>query len=117
MSPEEFFLREAARPFVRDLEPRKYLAAAITQGKSVSRWRRKRRIIIQFADLLILAVPLVFEQRIECEIIIFCGSPGAGKSTLYRTYLKPLGYHRINQDTLKTVSSELSTFGPQLSFY
>lgn len=46
MSPEEFFLREAARPFVRDFEPRKYLAAAITHGKSVSRRRRKRRVII-----------------------------------------------------------------------
>lgn len=35
---------------------------------------------------------------------MFCGSPGAGKSTFYWTYLEPLGYTRVNQDILKTVS-------------
>ena len=31
-----------------------------------------------------------------------CGSPASGKSTFYWTKLKPLGYERVNQDTLKT---------------
>ena len=33
---------------------------------------------------------------------MFCGSPGAGKSTFYWENLKPLGYERINQDVLKS---------------
>jgi bifunctional polynucleotide phosphatase/kinase len=37
------------------------------------------------------------------SIILFVGSPGSGKSTFYRQKLQPLGYERINQDTLKTV--------------
>lgn len=40
------------------------------------------------------------------EIVVLCGSPGAGKSTFYRRYLAPLGYSRVNQDTLKTVRCE-----------
>ena len=35
---------------------------------------------------------------------MFCGSPGAGKSSFYWQHLAPFGYQRINQDLLKTVS-------------
>jgi bifunctional polynucleotide phosphatase/kinase len=37
------------------------------------------------------------------DIVVLCGSPGAGKSTFYWKQLEPLGYARVNQDTLKTV--------------
>jgi len=33
---------------------------------------------------------------------MFCGSPGAGKSTFFWRYLEPLGYQRVNQDILKS---------------
>jgi bifunctional polynucleotide phosphatase/kinase len=36
------------------------------------------------------------------DIILFVGSPAAGKSTFFRDHLLPMGYTRINQDTLKT---------------
>jgi len=36
------------------------------------------------------------------DIIIFCGSPGSGKTNLYHNYLKKLGYEHVNQDQLKT---------------
>jgi bifunctional polynucleotide phosphatase/kinase len=36
------------------------------------------------------------------DVILFVGSPASGKSTFYHTYLEPMGYERINQDTLKT---------------
>jgi len=39
----------------------------------------------------------------ELDVVIFCGSPGAGKSTFYWTFLRPLGYERVNQDILRTV--------------
>jgi predicted ABC-type ATPase len=44
-----------------------------------------------------------FSRKNPQELVIFCGSPGAGKSTFYWDYLEPLGYERVNQDTLKTV--------------
>lgn len=48
------------------------------------------------------AVP-TFSKLHPQELVIFCGSPGAGKSTFYWRYLQPQGYERINQDTLKSV--------------
>lgn len=44
-----------------------------------------------------------FSKTNDQDIVLFCGSPGAGKSTFYWKYLEPLGYERVNQDTLKTV--------------
>ena len=35
-------------------------------------------------------------------MILFVGSPASGKSTFFHEYLAPMGYERINQDTLKT---------------
>jgi len=45
---------------------------------------------------------LLFTQKHDRELVLFCGSPGAGKSTWYWTYLEPLGYMRVNQDILKS---------------
>jgi len=44
-----------------------------------------------------------FKRMHEKEIVLFCGSPGAGKSTFFKVQLAPLDYQRINQDILKTV--------------
>lgn len=33
-------------------------------------------------------------------MVIFCGSPGAGKSTFWKNYMPQ--YERVNRDTLKT---------------
>jgi len=81
-TPEEFFLGEQARPFVRTFEPGAMLEAS------------------QRTD----AGPVVFGMRNEVEIVVFVGCPGAGKSTFYWNHLKPLGFERVNQDILKTVS-------------
>ena len=45
--------------------------------------------------------PLIKESPAP-DVILFVGSPAAGKSTFYRTHLSPMGYERVNQDTLKT---------------
>lgn len=75
-TPEEFFLGEEPREFQRDFELSSY---PFEKSSDV-----------------------VFAKKNKQELVLFCGSPGAGKSTFYWTYLKPLGYERINQDMLKT---------------
>lgn len=52
-----------------------------------------------------ISTETVFTKRHDVDIVVLSGSPGAGKSTFFWTWLAPLGYHRINQDILKTVSS------------
>ncbi|KAL7714457.1 Polynucleotide kinase-3'-phosphatase [Entamoeba marina] len=42
------------------------------------------------------------------EMIIFVASPGSGKTSFYKTYLKPKGYVHINRDTLKTKTKCIS---------
>lgn len=54
----------------------------------------------------IIIEPVTFEKRNPLDLVIFCGSPGAGKSTFYWKYLQPLGYERVNQDNLKSVSAD-----------
>ena len=77
-TPEECFRDESPESFIRLFEPNDNLS-----------------------DL----VPITethFEKKNELELIIFCGSPGAGKSSFYWDVLKPRGYERVNQDILKT---------------
>jgi bifunctional polynucleotide phosphatase/kinase len=47
--------------------------------------------------------PEPYTKKNECEVVVLCGCPGAGKSSFYWQQLEPLGYERINQDILKTV--------------
>lgn len=81
-TPEEFFLHDDPRPFVRTFEPSHYFETA--NGINLE------------------ASPIRFQKKHDVELVLFCGSPGAGKSTFYWTHLKPLGYERVNQDVLKT---------------
>ncbi|KAF1976004.1 PNK3P-domain-containing protein [Bimuria novae-zelandiae CBS 107.79] len=81
-TPEEYFLAESPRPFTREFHPTVILQQEA--GKSTD------------------ANPRRFEKANPLDIVLFCGSPGAGKSSFYWRYLQPLGYARINQDILKT---------------
>lgn len=81
-TPEEFFLNESAKPFTRNFEPSSYLEAELTSQTDSS--------------------PLLFSKKNGVDIVLFCGSPGAGKSTFYWRHMQPLGYERVNQDILKT---------------
>lgn len=80
-TPEEFFLGEAPRDFSRDFD----LDSFPYDGAAVSENQKGR-----------------FEKLNDKDIVLFCGPPGAGKSTFYWNHLKPLGYERINQDILKS---------------
>lgn len=77
-TPEEYFLDQAPEPFSREFEPKDHLVRVVD------------------------APPAPFTRRNKQDVVMFCGSPGAGKSTFYWGNLKPLDYERINQDLLKT---------------
>lgn len=81
-SPEEFFLLQPAKPFTRPFDPAQYLETQLDS---------------QTED-----TPLLFSKKNDLDLVIFCGSPGAGKSTFYWNHMQPLGYIRVNQDILKT---------------
>lgn len=78
-TPEEFFLGEQPREFSRDFDVSSYTSNNHSQVDDV-----------------------IFEKKNTEDIVLFCGPPGAGKSTFYWRYLKPLGYERVNQDMLKS---------------
>jgi bifunctional polynucleotide phosphatase/kinase len=75
-TPEEYFREEEAEPFIRPFDPATYLFSET--------WNAP------------------FTKTSNLDIVLFCGSPGSGKSTYYRTQLLDFGYERINQDILKT---------------
>lgn len=80
-TPEEFFLDGPAETFDHDFNPREYLNRVPDGSGSFP-----------------------FQRKSPQELVCFCGSPGAGKSSYYWKVLQPLGFERVNQDTLKTVS-------------
>lgn len=92
-TPEEFFLGKAPRPFTRTFDPFGY----ITEAESEYHLGHQKAAGVDNH----LVKPFVKVN--DRDIILFCGSPGAGKSSFYWKYLKPLGYERVNQDTLKSV--------------
>jgi bifunctional polynucleotide phosphatase/kinase len=77
-TPEEFFLGEEPRDFLRDFDLGNFPFVEQEEDGSVA-----------------------IEKTNDKDIILFVGPPGAGKSTFYWKYLKPLGYERVNQDILK----------------
>jgi bifunctional polynucleotide phosphatase/kinase len=81
-TPEEFFLGEEVKSFTRVFDPASYLDAEVTSQTD--------------------STPVVFNKTNDLELVLFCGSPGAGKSTFYWSHLQSLGYERVNQDNLKT---------------
>ncbi|KAI8945989.1 DNA kinase/phosphatase Pnk1 [Xylaria longipes] len=80
LTPEEFFLDEAPREFARGFDLAGYPYGREGEEKE----------------------EMLFEKTNKRDIVLFCGPPGAGKSTFFWKYLKPLGYERVNQDTLKS---------------
>ncbi|CAG9988615.1 unnamed protein product [Clonostachys byssicola] len=80
-TPEEYFLGEKPRDFTRDFDLARY---PFQETKADG------------------ASEVLFEKTNKQDIVMFCGPPGAGKSTFYWNALKPLGYERINQDLLKS---------------
>ncbi|KAJ9130538.1 Polynucleotide kinase 3 phosphatase [Coniochaeta hoffmannii] len=76
-APEEFFLGENPRDFARDFDLVNFPFAGDHEE-------------------------IKFEKKNDQELVLFCGPPGAGKSTFFWKHLKPLGFERVNQDLLKS---------------
>lgn len=49
-------------------------------------------------------IPVTVSKPENKELLLMVGPPGSGKSVFVTTKLVPLGYHRINRDTLGTVA-------------
>ncbi|KAK6956007.1 hypothetical protein Daesc_003654 [Daldinia eschscholtzii] len=96
VTPEEFFLGEPAREFARDFDLASF-PFSDTEGPDGDGSNK-----------------VLFEKRNKQDIVLFCGPPGAGKSTFYWRNLKPLGYERVNQDLLKTRAKCFKTAGELL---
>lgn len=93
-TPEEYFLNEAPRDFVRDFD----LAAYPYPSSSGEEKKGKKKADAADDE----GNDILFEKKNDQELVLFVGPPGAGKSTFYWRCLEPLGYERINQDTLKS---------------
>ncbi|MCJ1258884.1 hypothetical protein MMC24_006718 [Lignoscripta atroalba] len=97
-TPEEYFLNEATRPFTRTFEPSTYLNATTTSTSVEAN--------VPSSDPSSYSTPpfpaIRIKKKNSLDIVLLVGSPAAGKSSFYWRNLKPLGYERINQDTLKT---------------
>lgn len=78
-TPEEFFLGQDVEPYKHAFDPRTYLS-----------------------ESEVVKAAIRFEKKHTKELVMFCGSPGAGKSTFYWRILEPLDYTRVNQDILKS---------------
>ncbi|MCJ1395936.1 hypothetical protein MMC18_008822 [Xylographa bjoerkii] len=94
MTPEEYFLGEEPQPFQYTFDPKIYLGNDTNSPQLGEK--------ISPVQSLTQSTPVEFQKINMIDIVIFCGSPGAGKSTFYWNKLQPLGYERVNQDTLKT---------------
>ena len=81
-TPEEYFLGETARAYVRSFDHRAYIDLQVGSDGDH-------------------AHPS-FTKNHDIELTLFCGSPGVGKSTYYWQHMQSLGYERVNQDILKT---------------
>jgi bifunctional polynucleotide phosphatase/kinase len=87
-TPEEYFLGDPPATFTLGaFNPLDYVP---TQTPSVDGMANK------------ITQSHLITQAPEPDVILFVGSPASGKSTFFREHLLPMGYTRVNQDTLKT---------------
>lgn len=87
-TPEEYFLGDPPAPFILGaFNPFDYIPTPTPSANEVANKITQSHLITHAP---------------EPDVILFVGSPASGKSTFFRGHLLPMGYSRINQDTLKT---------------
>jgi bifunctional polynucleotide phosphatase/kinase len=93
-TPEEYFLGDKPGKYVLGaFNPMDYIPVTESISTTVV-----EGLSAESAQLL----GNVISPPTKLEVLLFVGSPASGKSTFYQEHLMPLGYARVNQDTLKT---------------
>lgn len=94
-TPEEYFLGDPPAKFAMgQFNPLDYIPTSTQQEPQA----KKNAVTV---DSQPLTIPLINPPS-KPDVILFVGSPAGGKSTFYLENLHPIGYARVNQDTLKT---------------
>lgn len=119
-TPEEYFLGEAPREFVRDFDVAAFpFSRTATSSTDSGKGSSSNNTPVKNEASKVQKEEeeedgenddnnddddddIIFTRKNAQELVLFCGPPGAGKSTFYRRYLQRLGYARVNQDALKT---------------
>jgi bifunctional polynucleotide phosphatase/kinase len=97
-TPEEYFLGDPPTTYILGaFNPLDYIPTPVLSSTEPT----PTTTITTTTQTIPPVVPVISPSSAP-DIILFVGSPAAGKSTLYRDHLLPMGYARINQDTLKT---------------
>ena len=102
-TPEEYFLGDAPANYVLGaFNPMDYIPASTKPANnSLQTTTASLNNIPSSTGPKPLSLPVIPPSS-SPDIVLFVGSPAAGKSNFYRNNLLPMGYSRINQDTLKT---------------
>lgn len=103
-TPEEYFLGDKPADYILGaFNPLDYIpTSTITRSDTtISPDLSDTFTSIETVPVPVPVVPLIQPPK-EPDIVLFVGSPASGKSSFFREYLAPMGYERINQDTLKT---------------
>jgi len=97
-TPEEYFLGDPPASFIIGaFNPLDYIPTPTIQPSTDTSLNSTETVSANTPPIL----PSIKPPE-SPDIVLFVGSPAAGKSTFFREYLSPMGYERINQDTLKT---------------
>ena len=98
-TPEEYFLGDPPTTYILGaFNPLDYIPTPVVSTESTL---TTTVTTTAPANTIPPVVPVISPSSAP-DVILFVGSPAAGKSTFYRDHLLPMGYTRINQDTLKT---------------
>jgi len=101
-TPEEYFLGDPPANYILGaFNPTDYIPVSTSPVNNSLQTSTSLNTIPSSTGSKPLSLPIIPPAQ-SPDIILFVGSPAAGKSTFYRDHLLPMGYSRINQDTLKT---------------
>lgn len=101
-TPEEYFLGDKPADYILGaFNPLNYIPTSTITTSDTTISPDLSDTFTSIETVPVPVVPIIQPPK-EPDIVLFVGSPASGKSSFFREYLAPMGYERINQDTLKT---------------
>src|SRR5579862_6005237 len=101
-TPEEYFLGDKPAEYILGaFNPMDYIPTSTITTSNTTIPSEPSDTLSSIETVSVPVVPIIRPPK-DPDIVLFVGSPASGKSTFFREYLAPMGYERINQDTLKT---------------